>query len=202
MKSDLSVLSNLKVENGHDDKLLWEAVFQGDTDAFTQIYRKYWYNLFRTAYFKTGRKDKAEEIVQDIFTRLWKERRTLHITSLGSYLFSAVRYEIIDHYRSKVVHHSLDETLQDLADMEDSETENTIFHNDLVDTINKGLFELPEKSREVFRLSRLQQWSNEKIAQHLDLSEKAVEYHLTKALKHLRTYLADSFAFLLILLGV
>lgn len=155
--------------------------------------------MFQVVYRKTGHREAAEEIVQDIFTRLWREKQALEITHLSRYLFSAVRYEVIDHFRTRVLHDDFDDCLHDLVRMEDSGTEDTIRLNDLMSTIDRGLVELPEKSREVFRLSRFQNWPVAKIARHLDLSEKAVEYHLTKALRHMRTYLSDTLVLSLLL---
>lgn len=182
-----------------EEASLLEGLKKGDSSAFTAIYRKFWYPMFQVVYRKTGRREVAEEIVQDIFTRLWRERQTLSVTHLSRYLFSAVRYEVIDHFRKRVMHDDIDDCLQDLVLMEDIGTENTILLNDLMETIDKGLTGLPEKSREIFRLSRFQNWPVSRIARHMDLSEKAVEYHLTKALRHMRWYLSDILVLLLIL---
>ncbi len=175
-----------------EDSFLLEAFRSGDATAFSGIYRKYWYPMYRVVYRKTGRREIAEEIVQDIFTRLWRERKKLAITDLNRYLFSAVRYETIDYYRSRIMHDDFDECLNDLSLREDTTTEDTILLNDLLETIDKGLEDLPEKSKEIFRLSRFQHWPVSRIARHFELSEKAVEYHLSKALKHLRIYLSDT----------
>lgn len=174
------------------DSLLLEAFRSGDAAAFGSIYRKYWYPMYRVVYRKTGRREIAEEIVQDIFTRLWRERKTLFVTDLNRYLFSAVRYETIDYYRSRILLDDFDEQLEDLNLREDTTTEETILFNDLLETIDKGLEDLPEKSKEIFRLSRFQHWPVSKIAAHFKLSEKAVEYHLSKALRYLRVYLSDT----------
>lgn len=178
---------------GIDQDVLLLAAFQsGDADAFSDIYRKYWYPMYRVVYVKTGRREVAEEIVQDIFTRLWKQRETLHINDLSRYLFSAVRYETIDYYRSRIPYNDFDDCLEDLESIANSTTEDTVFLNDLMEAIDRELEKLPEKSKKIFRLSRFQHWPVSKIAGHLDLSEKAVEYHLSKVLKHLRIYLNDT----------
>lgn len=181
-----------------ENSFLLEAFRSGDATAFSSIYRKYWYPMYQVVYRKTGRREIAEEIVQDIFTRLWRERKKLAITDLDRYLFSAVRYETIDYYRSRIMHDDFDECLNDLSLREDTTTEDTIILNDLMETIDKGLEDLPEKSKEIFRLSRFQHWPVSRIARHFELSEKAVEYHLSKALKHLRIYLSDTLIVLML----
>lgn len=170
---------------------LIEGLRKGDRDAFTTIYKDYWYRLFTVANRKLQDRALAEELIQDIFTRLWKERETVRITQLDFYLFSAVRYEVIDHIRAIGRRNNYVQYFQAFASFENLDTENTVAFNDLVSMIDKGLEILPEKTREVFRLHRLQHWPIAKIALHMDLSEKAVEYHLTKATKSIRIYLKE-----------
>ncbi|MCE6992938.1 RNA polymerase sigma factor [Dyadobacter sp. CY323] len=163
----------------------------GDQKAFTAIYKAYWYQMFQVVYRKTNEREVAEEIVQEIFTRLWKERSTLLITHLDRYLFTAVRYEVIDYLRSKTKTTALDDFFGELTEYRGTDTENTILYNDLKESIHRGLQELPMKSRDIFVKSRFEYWSVADISKHYQLSEKAVEYHLTKALKHMRFYLSE-----------
>ena len=168
------------------------ALQAGDEEAFTSIYKKYWYKMFLVAYRKLQHREIAEELVQDIFTRLWKERMNLRIVNLDYYLFSAVRYEVIDNMRVRSSQNEYLDYYLSFSSFEDSNTENTIAFNDLVKTIDEGLDILPEKSKEIFKLHRLEHWSIDKIAAHFQLSEKAVEYHLTKATKSIRLYLKET----------
>lgn len=170
---------------------LIEGLRAGDRDAFTIIYKEYWYRMFTVAHRKLQNRELAEELIQDIFTRLWKERETIKITQLDYYLFSAVRYEVIDHIRAVGRQNTYIQYYQAFSTFEDLNTENTVALNDLMGMIDKGLEILPEKSREIFQLSRMQNWPVAKIAQHMELSEKAVEYHLTKATKSIRIYLKE-----------
>jgi len=179
-----------------DENLLSEqnqitALKNGDEEAFTKIYHDYWYRMFLVAYRKLQNREVAEEIVQDIFTRLWKERANIQVTNLDYYLFSAVRYEVIDHIRAKGVQGDYDNYFRAFSRFEDLNTENTIVFNDLVNTIHKGLEMLPDKPGEIFRLSRLEHWPVPKIAAHFNLSEKAIEYHLAKATRFFRVYLNE-----------
>ncbi|CAG5011634.1 hypothetical protein DYBT9275_04989 [Dyadobacter sp. CECT 9275] len=174
------------------DQELIEALKAGSDAAFTTIYKKYWYKMFLVANRKLQNREMAEEVIQDIFTRLWKERGNLRILNLDYYLFSAVRYEVVDLIR---IHGSRNEYLcyyKSFATFEDHTTENTVAFNDLTRTIDEGLNELPEKSREIFRLNRLEHWPVSKIAEHFHLSEKAVEYHLTKVTKSMRHFLKQA----------
>jgi RNA polymerase sigma-70 factor (family 1) len=179
------------MENGVkvSEQSLIESLQAGDEEAFTTIYKAYWYRMFLVAYRKLQHREIAEELIQDIFTRLWKEREKIHIISLDYYLFSAVRYEVIDHIRSQGAQNQYLDYYKAFSSIEDCDTENTIAFNDLSKIVEEGLDILPVKSKEIFKLNRLDHWSVSRIAVHLHLSEKAVEYHLTKATKSIRVYL-------------
>jgi RNA polymerase sigma-70 factor (ECF subfamily) len=71
------------------------------------------------------------------------------------------------------------------------ETESTVVFNELTNEIQQAIQQLPKKSQQVFRLNRLEGRSVSEIADFLKLSERAIEYHLTKSLKQLRAHLKD-----------
>lgn len=178
------------------------ALQNGDAEAFTAVYKAYWYDMFLVAYRKLRNKEAAEEIVQDIFLRLWRERDTLRIENLNYYLFSAVRYEVIDYIRTK------GRTFENLDDygsiegMQDLNTENQLALDELLRVIDECLHILPEKTQEIFRLHKLEYWPISRIATRFGLSEKAVEYHLTKSVRVVRTYLKEVMILLLAASGL
>lgn len=178
------------------------ALQNGDAEAFTAVYKAYWYDMFLVAYRKLRNKEAAEEIVQEIFLRLWRERNTLRIENLNYYLFSAIRYEVIDYIRTK------GRTLEYLDDygsfesMQDLNTENQLALDELLRVIDECLHILPEKTREIFRLHKLEYWPISRIATRFGLSEKAVEYHLTKSVRVVRTHLKEVMVLLLAASGL
>lgn len=173
-----------------DSQALLDQLRKGDANAFTQLYKTYWYPLFLVAYRKLNDKASAEEVVQEIFTRLWKNRATNAIDDIEFYLFSAVRYEVINAIRSRMVRHQYTIYVNGQMRQEASNTDEIVAFNELASLIEQGLQTLPTKSGEIFRLSRFDALTIPQIAQRLRTSDKVVEYHLTKALKHLRGYIA------------
>ncbi len=188
------MVDDAKISGQH----LIESLKAGDEEAFTRIYKEYWYRMFLVAYRKLQNKEVAEEMIQDIFTRLWKERAKLQIASLDYYLFSAVRYEVIDHIRTQGAQAKYLDYYKAFSSFEDCNTEDVIVYNDLSKVVDEGIEILPEKSREIFKLHRQENWSVSQIASHYQLSEKAVEYHLTKATKSLRSHLKDELILLIL----
>ncbi len=176
---------------------LIENFIQGDRSSFTTIYKKYWYKLFLIAQRRLNDKAVSEELVQEIFVQLWEKRESLQIQSLENYLVRAAKYAVIDYIRTQIVKNNYIHYYRSFIEQEDLQTENIVAVNDLTSLMEKGLKTLPEKSQEVFRLSRMENWPVTKIATHLQLSEKGVEYHITKSIKTLRIYLKDFVVILL-----
>ncbi len=178
------------------DQQLIEALRRGDSQALTEIFNQYWTRLYFMALRRTGSHEAAEEIVQDLFTELWDKRTRLFKgdssnIKLAPYLLTAVKNKTLNQVRSQLQKQSYWEYYRKHLPNHDDATENTIEYNQLVDVIEKGIEQLPEKSRKVFRLNRLEGRTVQEIAEQLSLSEKSIEYHLTKSLKVIRLYLKD-----------
>ncbi|MES2650521.1 MAG: RNA polymerase sigma-70 factor [Bacteroidota bacterium] len=177
---------------------------RGDQSAFTQIYNTYWEKLFYIAAKKLSDEAEAEESVQDIFLKLWDNRAKLHIQeNFEKYLVSAVHYQIINR-RQKALRRAIieqkigaatDEELK-LSQMPDLSME---YFEELQTRLDKVVFSLPAKCQLVFKMSRNEEYTNKKIAAELNISEKAVEKHVTHALKVLKKNLGPTAV--LILLG-
>jgi RNA polymerase sigma-70 factor (ECF subfamily) len=126
-----------------------------------------------------------------LFLKLWEKRHTLKPQNIGSYLFVAIKNSVIDHIHSGLVASKYLHFCKTFNELSSTATQNVVEFDDLAQAIEKGLTNLPTKTQEVFKLSRLESWSLDKIARHLHLSEKTVGYHLTKSLKFMRAYLRE-----------
>jgi RNA polymerase sigma-70 factor (family 1) len=159
----------------------------GREDAFTEIYNRYWERLVATGYYYTRSKEAAEETVNDVLMGLWLRRASLAINSLPSYLGTAVKFAVFKAIsRNKRRNQVLGGLPSDEAAVAHNDTER---HLDalFMDEWLRGIVEqLPEKARLVFVYSREEELSIKEIAGKMDLSPKAVEYHMTKALKTIR----------------
>ncbi len=162
-----------------------------DKQAFEEIYKRYWSRIFWFTYRKLKEREAAEEIVQELFVNVWNKRAAGRIQKLEQYLFSAARHRVIDYIRARLTHESYAEYHQTFVALHHNDTEESVAVNDLSSALVESLDKLPEKSREVFRLSRIESRSIREIAALLNLSEKAVEYHISKALRILRSQLKD-----------
>ena len=84
------------------DDILSRLLRTGDEMAFQEIYQRFWKKLYAVAYRKVGVKEIAEELIQDIFEKLWNKRESVIIENLDYYLFSAVKYSVINYIKSQI----------------------------------------------------------------------------------------------------
>lgn len=186
------------------DTLLVKLISKSDQGAFREIYRRYWKVLLITAIRKLGSQESAEELVQDIFVDIWSRREQVHIEDIKRYLFSAVKYKVLNCIKARLLREQ-HECTADTAYQSDpcQHTDNDLAYHDLYNAIEAGLVLLPEKSRIIFKLNRLENRSVREVAQLLNLPERTVEYHITQSLrllrKHLREFVALEILFLSLL---
>jgi RNA polymerase sigma-70 factor (ECF subfamily) len=178
------------IVSNDEDKIV-KAINEGDEEAFIKIYELYWYMVFSIAYKRLGKKEIAKELTQDLFLKLWEKRCELKPQKISNYLCVSIKNAVIDHIHSRLVADKYIDFYKTLGESKSSATEDVVEFDDLSEAIERGLSKLPTKTQEVFKLSRLDSWPSDKIARHLNLSEKTVGYHLTKSLKFMRSYLRE-----------
>jgi RNA polymerase sigma-70 factor (family 1) len=173
-----------------DEKLL-TLLKADDQMAFKEIYCRYWKMIFEAAYRRLGSREIAKELVQTVFLRIWEKRHIINIAHLQSYLQTAIKNSVINYIESTVVHKKYLQHVMDTNAGACNTAEASVSLHELSQAIEKAIGMLPEKTRHVFRLSRFHNLSIREIAASLNISEKAVEYHITQSLKTLRIYLKD-----------
>jgi RNA polymerase sigma-70 factor (family 1) len=172
------------------DEQLVSQLSENSKRAFEEIYDRYWYKLFCISFHQTGSREESEELVHDLFESLWKRRAESNISHLSSYLVISMKYLITNHLKSKITWRKYQEYVLLNKMQEISSTEENIQFNDLSEAIDKAMKKLPEKTSKVFQLSRFENQSVKSIAKELRISEKAVEYHITRSLKVLKDNLS------------
>ena len=173
------------------DEILTKLLKADDETAFKEIYTRYWKPLFTSAYYRIGSKETAKELVQNLFLHLWEKRHSLSIINIENYLQTAIKNRVINYIETTLLQRKYQQHIRATLSSQSTETEATIQYNDLYHAFEEALQQLPQKTRDVFKLSRLEHWSVQEIALHLNISEKAVEYHITSSLKALRLNLKD-----------
>ncbi|GGA97678.1 RNA polymerase sigma factor [Puia dinghuensis] len=179
----------------YNDAGLLELLRAGDKEAFTELYNRYWKVLFHVAANKIGNLAEAEEMVQDLFLDIWKRREGIEITStFRTYLAVALKYRVFNllaRRNKRLRYESYARTKLRIAD---DSTEQWLGFHELDKRIARLVADLPDKCRLVYQLKKEKGYSQKDIALQLQISEKAVEAHITRALKLLRTGIRTFFS--------
>ena len=186
-----------------NDKHLMEGLQNGDESAFEVIYKMYVPRLYYFVYEYIPQKDIAENIVQETLMVLWSKKSELtDNTNLGAYLFTVAKnnclYKLREiKYRQRIFNNAeVNELALEANYIALESLETTRFNEiEIEQIIEHTLAQLPPQCRTVFNLSRFKGMKNREIAEELNISAKAVEGHITKALKIFRVALKDYLPF-------
>jgi RNA polymerase sigma-70 factor (family 1) len=168
-----------------------------DETALSAIYKNYWQPLYVSAYHIIKDKQICEDVIQELFIKLWNKRHEIEITvSLKAYLYASIRYEVYRQIRMGAIRGDIYDDL--IERIHTPAIYGNIEYKELIAQISSIINKLPEKCREVYKLSREENLSHKQIASQLNISTKTVENHLTKALRQLRTSLTAEMVMLLL----
>jgi len=173
------------------DAPLVDAVRAGDPVAFRQVFDSYAAPLLGFVYAKLGSRERAEDLVQQLFASIWLRHAHWEVTTtIGAYLFRAVRNLIAREFRDRGVETRALQLVAD-APTERSDTDAALSEHELRMALAQALRAMPARPREVFLLSREQCLSYAEIAATLGIAVKTVELHMARALTVLRSALAE-----------
>lgn len=187
--------NRLSSYNTFTDHELAELFKTGDKSAFTAIYQRYWKKIFVIAYKRLENSHIAEEIVQEIFLNFWRKRDLFTITTgLQNYFAIAVKFEILDLMRKKASANAYEKEISCSFSEIDNSTLRELDLLELQRRLHLTVSTLPEKCQLVFKLKHEQGYSQKQIAEELNISEKTVEAHLSKARKTLKQSFGKMFS--------
>lgn len=179
----------------YSDIQLIERVQASDADAFDQLYHRYWKMLFMLAWKKTGNKEDAADLIQELFIEIWNKRTAFKVDrSLQTYLVSCVYFKVFNYFRAKGIKEKHVRQFEDYLErsgagavpiaamLEEVEAE----YGRMQEIIEQTVDLMPEKMQRVFRMSLYQRQSISEIATNLDISPHTVKAHLQAAMGQLR----------------
>ncbi len=173
------------------DAHILKALSQGDESALEKIFYTYQKYLLVIAYQYLNDEGKARDAVQDIFMDLWKRREHIEIhISLKAFLRQAVINKSLAKIR-KEKRIDLNETAISTHSPNVDGVDKQFENSELQHVVSRAIDTLPEKCREVFSLSRIEQLSHKEISDQLNISTKTIENHITRALKTIREALKE-----------
>lgn len=181
---------SMQDSNKHSEDEIIRRLRKGETSAFDELYSIYSRNVYRFAYsFLKSRQD-SEEIIQEVFLKVWKNRKTIDgYFSFKSFLFTITYNVIIDEFRKRLKDNKYREFLAARADHLSMDTERTIEYQELNKRYAAAVEQLPESRRMIYKLHRDEGLSYRDIAAKLEISPRTVENQISQALKYLRSAL-------------
>ncbi|MFD1140164.1 RNA polymerase sigma-70 factor [Larkinella insperata] len=176
------------------DQELIHAIKLGNEPAFEAVFRQHYAPLCQYARTFLHDWDDAEEAVQAVFLAIWEKRESLEITvSLKSYLYRSVHNRCLNRIRHLSVQaEHREQAAYEVELFQSSEAPmQSMIADELSDRLQEAIQRLPEQCRLIFSMSRFEEMKYQEIADQLGLSIKTVENQIGKALRILRTELAD-----------
>lgn len=176
-------------------------------DKVHELFKIYYSRLMLFA-LRFVDEDVAEDIVQDVFLNIWERKDELDMgDQISSFLYRSAYSKCLNHIKHEQVVKGYGENQLKLADEraayfnpDNNDVIQQIENEELSLSISQAINELPDKCREVFRLSYLNEMKNKEIAEFMHISLRTVEAHMYKALKYLRGRLKENDLFLFFLI--
>ena len=182
----------------YSDSKVITLLKQGSEKVFEKVFKDHFKSLHAYAYTFLKDDEQAEEVVQNVFCRIWEKRGQLKTDgSLKSYLYRAVHNESLNYLKHQKVKASFHVYYADEMEQVQDHSSKNILANELEKHIQQAMNELPQQCRTIFQLSRFERLKYQQIADQMGLSVKTIENQMGKALKLMRIKLAE---FLMIIL--
>ncbi|MCC8424584.1 RNA polymerase sigma factor [Mucilaginibacter sp. UR6-11] len=174
----------------------------GDENSFEKLFNQLFPALLKFANKTLRDAGQAEELVMDIFYKIWSKKNELCIQGdIDKYLYKCVKHGIIDHYRKKIPSFQPLDELETPLDFQPACDEKLI-NTELEHHYSYAISRLSPKRQEVYKLSRMDGMSYKEIASYTGLSINTVENHMSAALRFLKTYLKEADIILAIFLSL
>jgi RNA polymerase sigma-70 factor (ECF subfamily) len=178
----------------YSNREIVEGLKTGDKEMLHRVFDKYNDTLVAFAKNTVNNPLLAEDFVQDAFCTLWESRTKLNPElPVQSFLYKLVHSRCVDFLRRQHAYTNYSKKNEmKMQELENSQVHfNNLIISDIIakeakEQLRETLHDLPEQTREIFQLSRYQEYTNPEIAERVGLSVKSVEYHISKALQQLR----------------
>ena len=178
----------ISTEELYDERALLARVTKGDEAAFSLLLDKHAKNLYSQALAYTKSSEVAQDIVQDVFLKIWMKRKELaEIDRFDNYLFIMTRNRIISILRKKLTV-PVSDGMQELIEENSPSPEQQFSLKQAESILEKGILAMPPQRQMVFKLSRKEGLSYAEIAKELGISTSTVKSHIVQALNFLRDY--------------
>ncbi len=176
----------------NNDKLtvMVKRLADDDKSALDEFYNYYYPRLYTFAKKFLKVEDDINDILQDVFIKLWENRHSIkNVDTFNAWIFTVTKNAVITYFREKTKLIAFESRVRDMATSEGYFADSTIEYVEMKEKVELFIEQLPDKRRLIFKLSREQGLSNKEIAGQLGISIKTVEDHIMHAIRFLRSNL-------------
>nr|WP_121270782.1 RNA polymerase sigma-70 factor [Pedobacter schmidteae] len=173
------------------DNELLTKLRNGDQLAFAQIYNQYRSKMYTYACNLCKSPETAEEIVQEVFIRLWQKKEQINIDlNFNAYIKKITLNHVLNHLKKVAREKSLQEEVLGYIEAIRNATEDNLLEKELVKTYNEAIALLPPQKKIIYQLSRDEDLTHDQIAERLNISKNTVKNHMVEATKFIRIYVS------------
>jgi RNA polymerase sigma-70 factor (family 1) len=180
-------------QNSTYENQLLQQLKGGSPGAFTTLYKMYSEPLYYNILSLVKDRNIAEELVQDIFSKIWKQRANISIEkSFASYLFTASRNRVFDFFRQLRRNHELYDRIRAIASENYSHIEEAFFNRENQHLLQRAIETLPPQRRRAFELCKIEGLTYRQAGEVMGISMSTVKEHMVTALASIRTFISKN----------
>jgi RNA polymerase sigma-70 factor (ECF subfamily) len=185
-----------------DELKLLKQLVAGDAESFREIYEHYQGKIFLFALRLTKSKSEAEEVIQEVFVRLWEKRENIKVEkNFNAYILTITKNLILDRLKKAAYDKTIQQNIYQNMQALQNTTVDILIEKELTWLHQQAIERLSPQRKIVFRLSREEELSYEEIAEKLGISKNTVRNQMSDSLKSIREYIAGHPDIALILLA-
>ena len=178
----------MKFREKTDTELVAILVLDNEA-AYSELYVRYKNNLYYFVFHLLKSKEETNDIVQEIFIRIWESRSFINPDlSFSSFLYTMARNRILNYFRDIDIDEKVKEILATQKAKEEEAIDSQIIYTEYQEILRNAISRLPPQRQKIFNMSRIENMSHKEIAAQLGISVNTVQEHISEALKFIKTY--------------
>lgn len=182
----------MSINQEYNEKELLLRIADGDEQAFAAVFKRYFHHMYLTILRYTKRHSDAEDIVQQVFVKLWEKRESVAaIEELDKWLFTVALNEFRMRFRRNVLSDQYRQHLAEIFDEEYASPEEMLISRQKAAIVSKAIGNLSPKQQEAYLLSREEGLTYAQIATKMGLEPTTVKEHISRAVKAIKAFILE-----------
>lgn len=173
----------------YTDSELVNLLIRNDEAAFSELYIRFKDRLYYFCLNLLKSREEANDIVQEIFIRIWESRNFINPDlSFSSFLYTMARNRILNHFRDVDIDEKVKSILAQRTPLEDNSIETDLIYSEYQKILKEAIEALPPQRKKIFNMSREENMSHKEIATQLGISVNTVQEHISESLRFIKNY--------------